>query len=283
MKGTFLAILGCALLVFGIAAPGHAAFVTGDLIQVVYDTATGEEVGTDLGPLSSILSSGGETFTANPVTLTQLGVASFSQLGTIITTEGPDLGATVGGVAYFVVSSSSNIGSSSTYAAVAATAANLANSGTANFSGYKSAATAVMNGYATAAGAGNNQAVVSTSSTTSYWKEMNQNGGTGLIGSYNGWLSTTSGQNAFGGEVVPVDFGSVSQTLYQWVGGGGLAGGTLGTPIGTITTETLEVGNQEVLEAIYTPEATVPLPPSALFMLPGLFGLIGLRRRIRGS
>jgi hypothetical protein len=280
MKSTFLAIVACALLLFGIAAPGHAAFTTGDLIQVVYDTQTGDEVGTDLGSLSSILSSGGETFTANPVTLTQLGVTSFSALGNTYTT-GINTGVAVGGVAYYVWSGT-NQTLSTTYLVVAASSTLSSLTSAGSFSAGKTAMVNANNTYIGAAG-GTSQAVIATSNAKSYWNGLDINGATGSIGSYSGWLSTANGQNFYGGEVVPVDYGSVTQTLYQWAGGTSGVGG-LGTPIGTITTETLNVGSQEVLEAVFTPEAApVPLPPSVLLMAPGLFGLIGLSRRIRRS
>ena len=262
MKGTILGILAALLLVFGVASPGHA-FSAGDLIMVVYDTTTGDEVATDLGSLASILASGGETLNANPVTLTQLGVSSFSS---------------VNGVAYFAY----NIGSPppptksnpASFIAVTSTLSTV-NNIVNTWAGVSSQMANVVGYYG--AGSSQSQFVASTSNINSYYFDLDQNGSTGSIGSFYGWLTTANGQNGSGGEIKPLDAGSVTQNLFEWTGSTNLGVSQPGTLEGTLQTVT---ANGQ-LYAVYTPEATVPLPPSVLLLLPGLLGFIGFRKKIR--
>src|SRR5271169_6476145 len=76
-----IVLFAAAMLLFGFSGQAMAYFADGDLIRVVYDSATSTEVATDLGALSSFSST---PTTVNTVgqdfTLSMLGASSFSAL-----------------------------------------------------------------------------------------------------------------------------------------------------------------------------------------------------------
>ncbi len=261
-----------ALLVAGFAGPGHATLTYGDLIRVVY--GGGYEEATDLGSIASItgstttltLGDGASSSIAGGAAVklgdfSAYGVTSWSQLT----------------VTYFAVVGTANAQLSTNEVFVSSTAASVANN---------------QNDYTNALWTGAGNVFAYWDGTTSAFKAAGAVGTNSYelvmdgvkVGSLDGWLAGLTGAEA----TAPSNGSSVLMNLFEWAGSGitytngrntykGLnVGGQAGTLEGILATTVAGNG----LYTKYTPESAVPVPPSALLLLPGLFGLLGLRRKL---
>jgi hypothetical protein len=270
MKVKFLGILIAALLVFGVAAPGHATsyFVSGDLIRVAYDASTGWEEATDLGSLSTLIAAGhfqnlGNG--SNAVLLSDLGATSWSQVN----------------VAYF----SGNNGAAPTvtnpasYAAVSSTSGGITNAWKA-WSTFIGNVNGIENAYQVAA-PGASKVILSDIAglgVISYYNVMD--GGSINVtqtATFDNWLgaSQTGETNAGVGS-------SQVTNLFEWTGS------SITGNYARQSYSGLNVSQPGVLiSRLYTVEGAnglytvTPVPPSMLLLAPGLLGLFGLRRKIR--
>jgi len=261
MKSKMLGIfLMASLIVAGLAVPGHAVtyWQPGDLIRVVYDPFTQDEVATDLGVLSS---TGALTTTySDPgVTLSQLGVTSWSQFAS----QG-------GGVAYFAMQDLTSPNFLAT--ATATTVTSIKSYSGANFQ--NGPASSMTDNYQLySIGNTTNQATTTTTTSGSYEYEENDQGATGSIGNYQWYPPHGTTNNYYGGEIDPVANSTVTQNIFEWAGSA-IGKNQSGTLVGTI--ETIDTNGD--LTSQYS---SVPIPPSALLLLPGLLGLVGLRKKMR--
>ncbi len=259
-----------ALLVVGVVGTGHASLYNGDLIRVVY--GGGYEEATDLGSITSI--------TGSTTTLT-LGDGASSSIAGGAAVKLSDFSAygitswsqlTVG---YFAIVGSSNAQLSANEVFVSSTSVSVTSVTNDYTHGYWPATSNVFAYW----GGSNLTSVFAATGTNSYELVMDS----ARSGSMDGWLGGT----AVGEQTAPANGNSAKMYLFEWAGSGlkysngrsayyGLDVAQAGTLKGILTTEV--VGNQ-----LYTQYASsaVPLPPSVLLFLPGLLGLIGLRRKVR--
>jgi hypothetical protein len=264
MKGTFLGVLIAALLVFGVAAPGHATFGPGELIMEAYDATTGVEIGQDLGTLTTILNTPGQQTLGTTLSLSQFGTgATWGQVQVSYWELTGTTAASTSPSSNFVVSAMAT-----------------PTSGTSKWGGVATDATEIWDYY------GNGTATyfkgVTTNTTGSYYQLVDGAGND--VGGWGNFINSTS---INGVEVAVVENGSQSQNLYQWVGSSISSGSRTGLNVGqtaqelTGTIYTVENDANGGLQAEFTSGqvTATPLPPSALLLAPGLLGLIGLRKR----
>jgi hypothetical protein len=248
MKSKLLGIfLTAAFLVAGVAAPGHAYFSYGDLVMVAYDTTgtNNVEVAVDLGSINTLLGTPGtQSLSGSAIPLSDFPGETWAGVN----------------VAYMTVSGNSSAGTvylSSTDYPAAPTSVK-ANGLWSGWNGHWSTMTQYWQGL------GSGSAVVGSINGTGYYGTLTGQSGN-PAGSYNGFLPDASGE-------IEADTGT-PQYLYEWTSSS--IKNVPGTLVAGLSTEITGAGIYPVL----TSDA-VPVPPSALLMLPGLLGLFGLRRKI---
>jgi hypothetical protein len=250
MMKKLLGVLAAGLLVFGVAGQAKAAFTSGDLIRVMYDTSTNIEVATDMGSISNLQPTTNNT-AFDPISLSSFGSAQ--SWSNVIT-------------AYFAVdTSATNI-----YIAGSSSPAMVMNG--KSYSGFQSnwsSITGTYQGQPLISGSSSSVLLTGDNAGNSYYNLMDAGQG---AGTYNGTLKTgtsevnngtggteylylfanTSGKSAVTGQLVPAPNGpSPGFTIVT------LDGSTEINPVGS----------------------AVPIPPSVLLMGSGLLGLIGVGRR----
>jgi hypothetical protein len=261
LAGTMIA----GLLLFGFAGQSMAAFTTGDLIQVVYDSTY--EYATDLGSLTSL-----EAITTTTLLNGSSGTVNSQFTGTL---SGTALAALPSGsnqltVAYYVEgTSTATIGAPVASGILAGGGGGVGsiNGGLTDNNSYYAANT--ISGTSTA------KALKSGSTANNSFYNLEEGGG-----SYDGTYGNNLGSGA---EAVLTGTGSVIFNLYSFNNNevfnylnGTLVNNSSGQ---AFEIETLDVGG--VMESEIVAQSSVPIPPSMLLLAPGLLGLIGLRRKVR--
>jgi hypothetical protein len=250
------------LLLFGFAGQSMAAFTTGDLIQVVYDSTY--EYATNLGSLTSL-----EAITTTTLLNGSSGTVNSQFTGTL---SGTALAALPSGsnqltVAYYVESNTASI-------VGAPVASGTLVGGFGDVSAMNGGLIDNNNLYTSNTISGTSTAKVAKSAINSFY-DLEEQTGTG-----NG---TYDFNIAGGAEAVLTGTGSVIYNLYTFNENqisNGLNGTLVNNSSGkTFEIETLDVGG--VMETEIVAQSSVPIPPSMLLLAPGLLGLIGLRRKVR--
>jgi hypothetical protein len=240
-----LGIIAVAVLVLGFAGQSMAALTNSQLYRAIYRTDGTIETITNMGTIGADINLSGinQTGAGGTFTLDMFGSgASFNNLR----------------VGYFAKDGpTTNTGLRQVW---------VTGDTTAPRGGYNSMLTAfntMGSSYNVAEGA--TQSDVSKTNVQSYWYVMDGNGT--RIGTFGGFSGEINGEAS----LAPLASGGyVDQTLYYFTSSswGGSVPGTAGAVIRTYANGTTVV-NPNV----------VPVPPSALLLIPGLLGLIGLRRR----
>lgn len=240
--------VAAGVLMFGLAGQAKAAFSDGDLIRVMYDSATGVEIATDLGSISS-LTSASNFSTFDTVNLSQFGsTATWSQVN----------------VAYY-----GNAASSTTaYVGTASGTTPPTASGSA-YASFSSASTA-MKGLYSSLTPSSSTVATTIANQSSYYTNMD---GSGLnVGTFSAFLSGGNNELNMG------NLGTSPQD-YLWqevVTGTGRS--AKATPTELLSLNTTLNGNVAGLIVNEGTSAT-PVPPSFLLMGSGLLGFIGVGRR----
>ncbi len=250
MKKIFGLLMIAAVVVFA-AGNAMASFVVGDLIRVV-DNASGADLATDLGSLTSIQSG------ATQLTDTLNGVSTTTYSGVS--------GLSTDTVYYFVYQGAANY--SQIYVASTQTSGTLTVN-TLKLGSGSAAADNALNGvlgYYTGV-AGSSTTVYSTNASGTPGDYFNIASGPNSVGG----LFTSSSPEigaSLGTTPVGMDLWSVQKTA----------------PTSSIVSPTLILTTQFDGTNIYTTDnvqgSAAPIPPSVLLFVPGLLGLIGLKRRI---
>ena len=157
-----------------------------------------------------------------------------------------------------------------------------------SWSGIVTQGNEVSNYYAGTVGGTASKAVVTTTGTVgggsgSYYNLMDDYGNVASqVGTFYNWITSQTGETNAGNPQI--------QNLFQWVGNTthtsksghntleGLDASFAGTLLGTLQ---VEFDGSNNLYTLFTPEgAPTPIPPGVLLLAPGLFGLIGWRRKM---
>jgi hypothetical protein len=243
MMKKIVTIMAAALLTLGAAANAMAYFANGDLIRVAYVRGGINEVATDLGSASNIVS--GTTVTlngTNGLTLSALGATSWDQVY----------------VAYFALDTNTKKIWESADAST-----------TTNKNAYTALGSAMSNlyqGYGSVGGATNQTVTLAMSDPHSYSTLFNNNDATGVsdgyMANYNtSWAGVESNLAAL------ATGGTATATIYTKV-----ANTTAALAVTPLTVTTNPDGS-----AIAT--TSTPIPPSFLLLGSGLLGMVGIRRK----
>ncbi len=252
MKKIFGVLMIGAAVVFA-AGNAHASFAIGDLIRVV-DSSTGADLATDLGSLTSVQSG------ATALTDAGNGVSTSTYTG--VGTLSNDT------VYYFVYEGNTSPGFNQVYAASTNTSGTLAVN-TIRLGGASAGAITALQGVVDYyAGSGGTTVYTPSSTGFSDYLEINS-GPTSVAG-----LFTSSSDN-IGASLANLASTSANTDLWSILKGG--------NPVTSLTgldlTTSFDGTNIYTTDNI-SPASPTPIPPSMLLFVPGLLGLIGLKRRI---
>jgi hypothetical protein len=252
-----LMLMAVAMLVLGISGQAMAAFVTTDLIRVVYGVGSdgkAYEYATDLGSVASSLTApliGNMVFTADPINFSTFGTTPITSLS----------------VAYYMYTSTS-AGDPTNQVWASGISPNGQWNGNRKFAGFNTNALENLTAYNSnlVTGAPNNAKLEVGSGA--FTVEL----GAGNLGTY---LNTGTQHPGTGTDMSLVASGYVDQYLYYYSSTQNTStyGGGPGTKIATI--RTFSDGHTELLGA-----NPVPVPAAVYLLGSGLLGLIGIRRRM---
>ncbi len=241
MKKLFVVLIA-AMLVAGFAGKAAASYFNdGDLIRVVFDTASHVEVATDLGSLSGILAGGSLSADSFKAYFTTGGTTDWANMQ----------------VAYFSFNSASP---STVYASGSSTTP-------LQFGGRKWGG--ADGGWVTMQGVGvynGSSSTVSTLTTAdaSFYSKLD--GGHAWLGQY-----VTVGS---------VDFSLAALATQQNDGGVALYSMPTTQALGNHTATATGLTLYTLSDGTTSTTSPVPVPPAILLLAPGLIGLIGIRRRL---
>jgi hypothetical protein len=260
MKKLFGLTIAAALTFCALAGQAMAAFTTNyELIRVVYDKTTAVEVATDLGYLPDLITA----MNANGGTLTVGGGASAFNLNDL-SYFGTGAAYSDLKVAYFAVDPTAT---SKVYVSASSTPT----TGTSKWGAARSAFTSVRSYYNAAEVLGGTTVKGVTTAANCYYVKLDSNMAA-LEGTWDQLITAKLGESVL---TALASGGSVSQTLYYFAS----PNQTGAQGVATLTLITNADGST-TLQAL---ASTVPVPPAALLLAPGLLGLIGIRRRILGA
>lgn len=247
MKRFAMILLAACVPLFGVSGKAMAAFTTGDLIQVVYQTNGANEVATDLGAFAqtTAYSGPGISYTTNLLPLA--GTGAF-------------LGSTWSNlqVAYFIRDTAS------TAAWVSGPQAGQVN-GNRQGTGFQSTSTAVLSKY-NSLGAGS-QYVLAQSDLQSYVTKMDLGSPSINAGFFGGFIQTKTGEQNLGALATT---GFVDSYLYYY--------GNANTQQAGLQVADIRLFADGHTEIVGTP-STVPIPAPVMLLGSGLLALVGIRRK----
>jgi hypothetical protein len=254
MKKKLLVFAAVFMLVLSVAGQAMASFAVGDLIEVVYQTnGLGNEVATDLGPLTSLTSAASVTDSGN--------------LGNTInfTTLFPGQSVSNLNVAYFMYTASGAFWVSGPIPP--------SDGQTIEANGHvtaaKSAMNLVQNLYAGNLVSGSTtQAQIASSAGNSYWNLLDKN--SVAVGSFGTLVNGGTANEANLANLATT--GYVDQYLYYYPSSVSGIKNSAGVEIADI--RTFADGSTEII-----PLVTTPLPAAFWLLGSGLVGLVGIRRR----
>jgi len=263
MKKKMIALLAGALMVLG-ASNAMAYFGSNELIRIVENTSTGDEVVTDLGNVSSLISQANST---GSVTVFGLGGSSdaFTTVGGTNFAAGKDSNLVVAYLAYNPATASKNVWLSGTMGAT------LTNVG-AQYNNFKNGYSAVFELNGTGAGGYYYNQTGLSSATSNSGTNTNSfiyKFDTASPGTFAGLLSTADGDAS----LATLASASVQQGLYFWSNGS-----IDGQSINQLTGLTI-LTNADGSTTIQAQDT--PIPAAAYLLGSGLMGLFGLRRKQR--
>ncbi len=233
------------LLVFGVAGQAGAAFSTGDLIQVMYDTQTKVEIVSDLGLANAASYSVSGQKAGSSISLSSFGTGAntWNDVQT-------SYFATTTGTAYVAGTKSLTSGSNPVSSF---------NTDAGNVEAYY-------------ASQGGTLVTNKTPSTTNSFFKIMDVGGSGT-GSYGGFIASIFDSDTyttgFGAKMILYDFTKTSQV-------GTSTGISIKTAVTSTNVETTTVTGTG------TTGTAAPIPGAAWLFGPGLLGLIGLKRKYLG-
>jgi len=250
MKKKMIVLLAGALLTLG-ASNAMAYFEDYELIRVVYNASTGNEMATDLGNINTLL---GNAASAGAAGYTVGG-------GSNAFTGGTNLGSTADAnlyVAYFALDYSAGSSTNVWVSGTAATSPNNAGqyeamknaAGTTFFANYMTPGTESVQ---TMNGPGSN----------SFQENLSANPGT-----FAEYVNPLAGEAS----LASLASGSVAQNLFFWADGS-----VNGNGVKVLDILTNADGSTTLTAVPNTPE--VPIPAAAWLLGSGLMGLVGLRRK----
>ena len=244
MMKKIVTILAAAMLTLGAAANAMAYFSNGDLIQVAYVMGGTNEVATDLGSASSLVSGGTVTLTgSNALSLSALGASSWDQVN----------------VVYFALDT-----------ATKRVWESASDSVTTNKNAYTAFASAMSNLYLGYQGAGSTQTVsLAQSDVHSYNTLFNNNDTSGVSNGVMANLNT----NWTGVEMnlaALATGGTATATIYSKIAN--TTSALAATPLTIVASS-----DGTVTASSGTP---TPIPPRFLLMGSGLLGMVGIRRKV---
>jgi len=262
-----IGIMAVGLLLLGFAGQSMASnFAAGDLIRVTFVTNY-DQYGNPLGPTTEYAADLGTLSSLEALTSTTVVGANFTQY------TGTNFGTVTGGVltsgiqvAYYV----QGTGTASTSTAYIGSQSAPALGGGVSYSGLNSAFSSLKTLYSKTGNfiSATQSAQVSEPTTGDYWEQFDGAGNN--WGTFDNYLL---GEGAAEYSLLPLETlgGYIDETLYGYN-----ASGPTGSSV--LDVRTIDVGGVGETEIVVA--SAVPVPPSLLLFVPGLLGLIGLRRKV---